>query len=219
MFYLHLKNGSDVKEEIVEMLIEEKKVDVSLKNELEETQPVIKVEQIVFEETYGDSPDDDASPLITKKKKKRRTVKMKNKSKAIKKINSLKEFKSNKTVTESNIEQELDTTTDSLQAKENMDTVKDYDMKYKCLTCFNFFDSKRGLVLHYKQEHGKNVVIDQTIQNCYCTIRKDGNITYKCGKCGKIYVKKRDIRRHMISHTENRPFVCNICGKFHNRSQ
>lgn len=209
-FYLSLKSRSNVKEEITEIPLDENKLKISFKNEADEKQPIIKVEEIIFEETYDHSSDDEILSLPIKAKKKRNTVKIKNKTT---KLNS-KKVKPVRTTTDTKTEKNI--VTDSIEAKENMDSTKDdqiTDIKFKCLTCFNLLDSKRDLVLHYKQEHGKNVVIDQTIQNCYSTIKKEGSVKYKCGKCSKVYIKKRDIRRHMIAHTENRPFVCNICGK------
>lgn len=37
--------------------------------------------------------------------------------------------------------------------------------------------------------------------------------TFRCHECGKIYLKKKDLRNHLVSHTVSRKLFCSLCNK------
>ena len=36
---------------------------------------------------------------------------------------------------------------------------------------------------------------------------------HPCDKCGRVFTAKITLKQHMITHTEDRPFTCEFCGK------
>ena len=36
---------------------------------------------------------------------------------------------------------------------------------------------------------------------------------HPCETCGRVFTTKITLRQHMITHTEDRPFACEYCGK------
>ncbi|GFR99853.1 zinc finger protein 26 [Elysia marginata] len=43
--------------------------------------------------------------------------------------------------------------------------------------------------------------------------------SYQCDKCGRLYKSKRGLRDHKWVHAEQKPFLCEICGREHRRSR
>ena len=38
-------------------------------------------------------------------------------------------------------------------------------------------------------------------------------VRYKCNSCGRICPNKHKLKRHLSTHSEERPFPCGICGR------
>ncbi|XP_077372810.1 uncharacterized protein LOC144016045 [Festucalex cinctus] len=36
---------------------------------------------------------------------------------------------------------------------------------------------------------------------------------WKCSQCGKTFVSKSKLRRHVLGHTGDKPFACSVCGR------
>ena len=36
---------------------------------------------------------------------------------------------------------------------------------------------------------------------------------HPCETCGRVFTAKITLRQHMITHTEDKPFTCEFCGK------
>ena len=36
---------------------------------------------------------------------------------------------------------------------------------------------------------------------------------HPCETCGRVFTAKITLRQHMITHTEDRPYICELCGK------
>lgn len=86
--------------------------------------------------------------------------------------------------------------------KENQKEHMDVHLKNKCYFC-NFcnaeFASKTPLLIHLRSQHIKSKRF-----HCYC---------------GKGFNDTRHFRNHMITHIEERPFKCDLCGKKYKQKQ
>ncbi|KAM3959883.1 uncharacterized protein ACR2FA_006021 [Aphomia sociella] len=83
---------------------------------------------------------------------------------------------------------------------------------FKCLMCFELFESQVTLLKHYNKVHTKKEDNKRSDLD-YSILSSDGTSVYKCKKCSKEYSNKKSINRHIVGHKENRPFICKICGK------
>ncbi|XP_045539761.1 zinc finger protein 567-like [Papilio machaon] len=82
----------------------------------------------------------------------------------------------------------------------------------KCLTCFKLFLTQTDLVKHYSKDHKNNKNKDAK-DNIYEIVTDDNNFKYKCRKCDKLFQSKVKINKHILCHTQERPFVCKLCGR------
>ncbi|XP_071785376.1 uncharacterized protein [Asterias amurensis] len=64
-------------------------------------------------------------------------------------------------------------------------------MSHKCSKCWVKFPSTGSLDRHMKTESHH----------------------HPCSKCGKIQVSKRQLRMHMVTHQDERCFLCEVCGR------
>lgn len=90
--------------------------------------------------------------------------------------------------------------------------------KFECLTCFEKFENQTDLLHHYVNEH-LNKESNENDQNkrerdYVIKCNENGDEMFVCVACEKMYVKKKNILRHLLSHMGKRPFVCKICGKY-----
>lgn len=63
--------------------------------------------------------------------------------------------------------------------------------QFKCSQC-DFQSTKRGLERHMNKEHNSQV--------------------YQCTRCNKVLKSKSTLKEHMWIHTEDRRFICDVCG-------
>lgn len=82
--------------------------------------------------------------------------------------------------------------------------------QFNCLTCDEICESHEKLREHYKTSHTKKS--DNKTEPTYTEKVENGKTMYKCGSCEKVYAKKY-IKRHTYYHTNERPYVCKLCGK------
>ncbi|KAF7729978.1 homeodomain transcription factor ste12 [Apophysomyces ossiformis] len=59
-----------------------------------------------------------------------------------------------------------------------------------------------------------------SLTNSLTDDRSDLNYTYTCplGSCGRLFKRLEHLRRHLRTHTMERPYVCQLCGKRFSRS-
>lgn len=126
--------------------------------------------------------------------------------------NELNESTENKDLMKNGINSNVNQKTDEFSYSER---TSDGENKWKCLTCFQVFDKRYALRKHYKTEHYTNEVVCSNYDNSnFFVITTSGEaLKYKCAICDKIFNSKKHVTRHFVSHVEERPFVCNICGK------
>ena len=68
-----------------------------------------------------------------------------------------------------------------------------------CGICRKPHNSRDELLYHLKVHSGA-----RSIKNCT-------EKTHGCSECGKKFYTKKDVRRHMITHTKNKDFLCQFC--------
>lgn len=39
------------------------------------------------------------------------------------------------------------------------------------------------------------------------------NYRYKCSECGRLFLQRCDMKRHMLIHTKQEPHRCTVCDK------
>ncbi|XP_049881499.1 zinc finger protein 287-like isoform X2 [Pectinophora gossypiella] len=103
--------------------------------------------------------------------------------------------------------------TDNKEAK----VLKTYNYQFKCLTCFEILENRKALLTHYRTVHKPEttdkIEDDEDIEDF---IIKEGSNKYKCGKCNndKVFINKKTLCRHLKdNHKQNRPYICNLCGR------
>ncbi|KFM61537.1 Testis-specific zinc finger protein topi, partial [Stegodyphus mimosarum] len=70
----------------------------------------------------------------------------------------------------------------------------------ECLTCQTSFTSRSILSKHMRQIH-------------------NGHVSYQCEECSYSSYKLDYLKRHIIIHTGERPYLCGLCKKgFGNKS-
>lgn len=68
------------------------------------------------------------------------------------------------------------------------------DLHFKnCEYCGKPFRSRNGYETHMKMYHS------------------DSQLLLKCNICGKPFVNRHNLTVHLSSHTNNRPYKCDIC--------
>lgn len=117
---------------------------------------------------------------------------------------------------------------------------------YKCTVCFQEFNEIRQLVTHQRQIHSiKSVFVkDKDPEDDPGKIKNESGtskeVQFKCGSCrrifrkenfflqhkcstcsvcGKTFTRKHDLERHVMIHSNERPYECSICRKRFNQSQ
>ncbi|CAH0403588.1 unnamed protein product [Chilo suppressalis] len=87
--------------------------------------------------------------------------------------------------------------------------------QFKCLTCFEMFNSQNVLLNHYNTEHHKKVKDQNTEDHFTLILSQDGySLLFKCSVCSKEYSNKKSVSRHyLLAHVNERPFVCKLCGR------
>ncbi|XP_059225164.1 zinc finger protein 85 [Stomoxys calcitrans] len=74
-----------------------------------------------------------------------------------------------------------------------------FEKKYPCRVCSKVFKSVGGVRTHLLQTHEQSV--------------KKKNVTYDCRHCGRKLSSLLSRKNHEMSHTGEKPHVCEQCGK------
>ncbi|XP_022316493.2 uncharacterized protein LOC111120106 [Crassostrea virginica] len=69
----------------------------------------------------------------------------------------------------------------------------------ECGICHKHYESKEDLLYHLKVHSGA-----RSVKNCT-------EKTHSCDDCGKTFYTRKDVRRHMITHTKKKDFLCQYC--------
>lgn len=81
-------------------------------------------------------------------------------------------------------------------------------IQYTCHVCAKTLKGKPALVEHLKTEHDMDNASDLE----HAGLKSSSSQTSMCFVCGKI-IKNINLQRHMMVHNEEKPFVCDLCGK------
>lgn len=79
-------------------------------------------------------------------------------------------------------------------------------LRYKCQHCERILPTNSQLQQHLREAHKEVASSAQLRQN------GDPSVRCICFVCGKT-VKEMNLGRHMLVHKEERPFICDLCGK------
>ncbi|KAJ2948866.1 hypothetical protein O0L34_g5793 [Tuta absoluta] len=202
-FYLSLKN---IKDEATDNLIKVKE-----ENSCENTKTEIEVEikqesnENNHEEGTAFSSDDEVTLMSLKNKQEI----------ADRKIDitfNCEKTKSKKTIFDTSSQNNSDAT----DTKENVPKHTTI-FEFKCLMCFEVFDTRVNLTHHYKKVH-KPINTATCDLNNYSTVVVDGETKFKCGLCDKIYNRRGITQEHIkYVHDKNRPYTCKVCGRTYRR--
>ena len=80
--------------------------------------------------------------------------------------------------------------------KQHMDTHNDGRKKHSCDLCDKKYTSKRSLYTHVRATH-------------------EGIKPHKCPDCDYKTDVKTSLQKHILTHTKERPFMCQECHKTH----
>ncbi|KAJ8305661.1 hypothetical protein KUTeg_016206 [Tegillarca granosa] len=69
----------------------------------------------------------------------------------------------------------------------------------ECGICHKNCENRDALLYHLKVHSGA-----RSVKNCT-------EKTHACGECGKKFYTRKDVRRHMITHTKRKDFLCQYC--------
>ena len=89
--------------------------------------------------------------------------------------------------------------------EEDMDdkkTLRDANHEIFCVRCEMVFDTKEEMIYHMESMH-----INRTC------VKMNNNEGYLCTECGRQFPNNSLLKEHRLTHTEERPHVCNICDK------
>ncbi|XP_045502035.1 zinc finger protein 93-like [Colias croceus] len=75
---------------------------------------------------------------------------------------------------------------------------KDQIKEYTCEFCGTVFNYKPKFIKHLQRKH---------------SIEKNN----KCDVCDKSFIKKYELRLHMLRHKQNKKYVCTVCGEGYRR--
>ncbi|TKR94988.1 hypothetical protein L596_009213 [Steinernema carpocapsae] len=107
---------------------------------------------------------------------------------------------------------------------EHLNAVADDDIHkfatIECTHCEEAFPSVHGLLKHVRVVH-KSVFVTfpeepkllDASESPKRQIRKPRKkaLPNKCGECGKIVAKASDFKRHLVSHSKEKAYVCHVC--------
>jgi len=71
--------------------------------------------------------------------------------------------------------------------------------------------------LQIVKEEKLDAIYPEDLVNCKDDIKKEGSVDddkrFYCSHCSKTYACANSLRRHVLSHTGERPFSCTTCSK------
>lgn len=102
--------------------------------------------------------------------------------------------------------------------------IKFHEMQpFQCALCNDIFTSKGNLYSHIKSHDPNNSYVCEI---CGRTYKKKNSfkrhiarahlgltVKAQCAVCQKVLSSKEHLRRHMLTHTDERNWVCSTCGK------
>ena len=92
---------------------------------------------------------------------------------------------------------------------------------YSCQNCGKSFSFNHSLKLHIKSQHSKekDFMCDQcdytTITNAVLQAHKRIHTgdAFQCNTCTKQFTTQANLKQHILSHTDERNFICDDCGQ------
>ncbi|KAK0175698.1 hypothetical protein PV327_009427 [Microctonus hyperodae] len=95
--------------------------------------------------------------------------------------------------------------------------------RHSCIHCDKTFKTAKILITHIKNIHLKNKIIQ--CLDCGLNFKSKIRLRYhmmavhnrlkgttKCSQCSKRFLNQSRLKVHMISHSKEQPYMCEICG-------
>ena len=81
--------------------------------------------------------------------------------------------------------------------------------QFTCLSCLKQCENQSDLAKHYYAEHYSN----PNARKKYTEHKLEDKTIYSCDICEETFDLKKDAVKHAMTHSDERPLTCKICGK------
>ncbi|XP_066940293.1 uncharacterized protein [Macrobrachium rosenbergii] len=95
------------------------------------------------------------------------------------------------------------------------------EIKFSCELCFKSFRDRHTLRLHMTSVHKPKTIpckakgckkVFSSVSLMRCHYRYHLNQKFTCDKCGQSFSTESYMQKHILSHSGEKPFKCEVCG-------